>query len=104
MNRYTSVDSVDDIHIHNSLGGTMDAQVATYLFPWALWYWEYYRKLFIADKSLSITTLFRNQDRKQITKKPVAMQFKWISENPKNTTRLIKGMDYILEIIIHGAI
>ena len=36
MNRYTSVDSVDDIHIHNSLGGTMDSQVATYLFHGAL--------------------------------------------------------------------
>ena len=32
MNRYTSVDSVDDIHIHNSLGGTMDSQVAIFCF------------------------------------------------------------------------
>ena len=36
MNRYTSVDSVDDIHIHNSLGGTMDSQVAISLFSGAL--------------------------------------------------------------------
>ena len=104
MNRYTSVDSVDDIHIHNSLGGTMDSQVGTYLFPGALGSWEYYRNLFIADKSLSITTLFRNQDRKQITKKPAATQFKWISENPKNTIRLIKGMDHILETTISKTI
>ena len=36
MNRYTSVDSVDDIHIHSSLGGTMDSQVGTHLFSEAL--------------------------------------------------------------------
>ena len=63
-----------------------------------------FRNIHITDKSLSITYLFRNQDRRQTTKKPAATQFKWISENPKNTIRLIKGMDYILEATIHGCI